>query len=586
MQKRPAQAGKGTFMSSRLTHFERLHAGLLYNAAAEEIQVPLQKARRLCAALRSSRGIEEKRRLFDELIPNLPESSIIEPPFHCDMGIHIRLGQRCLIGQNCVILDMGMVKIGDGTQIGPGCLIVTPHHPLDASLRLQPAQYAFPVRIGRNCRIGAGVIICPGIAIGDNCRIEAGSVVTKDIPANSLVSGCPARVTGSIDGQDEACREIPWPAASGKTIDALAALNAATPMTDEEERLQRKIFPDMARGATFCGPIQALAGRHVHFGETSFANYGGIFRDHGEIRLGHHTLLGPNCKLFAESMATRNASEDSLAPDKSAENASIVIGDDCWLGGSVTVCPGVQIGDRTIIGAGSVVTEDIPSDCLAAGHPATVKRRFDNGAGQTAPKDTHKAAPKGAGGPGSSCDPTEFQKMRLGLVYDFSDQEILASNRKARQLCASMDAMEPGPSLREVLEELIPDLPKRFGLVPPFRCDHGHGLKLGEGVFFNSGCTILDSGLVTIGDRCLFGPGCQIYTPVHPMDHLTRRETVEHALPVTIGRNCWFGAGAVVCPGVSIGKNCVVAAGSVVTRDLPDNALAAGRPARVLRLLA
>jgi len=119
---------------------------------------------------------------------------------------------------------------------------------------------------------------------------------------------------------------------------------------------------------------------------------------------------------------------------------------------------------------------------------------------------------------------------------------------------------------------------------PPFFCDYGTNIELGERVFFNFNCIVLDVCRVRIGDYTLIGPAVQIYTPMHPFDAGQRR-VAEFGKPVTIGSDVWIGGGAIVLPGVSIGSRAVIGAGSVVTRDVPDQVFAAGNPCRVIRVL-
>lgn len=181
---------------------------------------------------------------------------------------------------------------------------------------------------------------------------------------------------------------------------------------------------------------------------------------------------------------------------------------------------------------------------------------------------------------------SEFEKMRSEELYDFSDPEIDQSIRQAKRLCARLQTMTIyDENYYEVMNELIPDFPKSATICPPFHCDHGHGIRLGEGVFMNYNCVLLDGGHITIGRNTLLGPACQLYTPQHPMDPVARRETKETAYPITIGEDCWLGGGVVVCPGVTIGDRCIIAAGSVVTKDIPSDSLAAGVPAVVKRRL-
>ncbi len=178
----------------------------------------------------------------------------------------------------------------------------------------------------------------------------------------------------------------------------------------------------------------------------------------------------------------------------------------------------------------------------------------------------------------------ELDKMRRGELADMTKPEIQASFVHAKKLLARLRLMSMyDADFRATLEALVPGIPSSSIICPPFYCDHGHGIRLGEQVFVNANCTFLDGGYITIGAHTLVGPNVQIYTPHHPMEHLARRSSVEYAYPVAIGEDCWIGGGAVICPGVTIGNRCIIGAGSVVTRDIPDDSLAAGNPARVVR---
>lgn len=181
---------------------------------------------------------------------------------------------------------------------------------------------------------------------------------------------------------------------------------------------------------------------------------------------------------------------------------------------------------------------------------------------------------------------TEYEKMRSQELYYFSDPEIHASLVHAKKVCARLRSMTIyDEDYRQVIEELIPGVPQSTTICPPFHCDHGTGIILGENVFMNYDCIMLDGGYIRIGKHTLIGPHCQFYTPQHPMDYVERREEKETAYPITIGEDCWLGGNVVVCPGVTIGNRCIIAAGSVVTKDIPDDSLAAGVPAIVKRSL-
>ena len=181
---------------------------------------------------------------------------------------------------------------------------------------------------------------------------------------------------------------------------------------------------------------------------------------------------------------------------------------------------------------------------------------------------------------------TEMEKMRSGELTDFSDAAIQESFRHAKLLLAKLQTKTIyDDDYRALIEDLIPGIPKSATVVPPFHCDHGHGIILGEKVFVNAGCTFLDGGYIRIGAHSLIGPHVQIYTPEHPMDYVMRREEQEYSHPVTIGEDCWICGGAIICPGVTIGDRSIIGAGSVVTKDVPPDSLAVGNPCRVIKHL-
>src|ERR1700704_705309 len=135
---------------------------------------------------------------------------------------------------------------------------------------------------------------------------------------------------------------------------------------------------------------------------------------------------------------------------------------------------------------------------------------------------------------------------------------------------------------RQILHELFGAGGDTVWMQPLFFCDYGSNIKLGERVFFNFNCVVLDVCLVKIGDFTLFGPAVQIYTATHPMNAELRRKQ-EFAKSIEIGSDVWVGGGAIICPGVKIGSKTVIGAGSVVTRDIPEGGVAAGNPCRVIR---
>ena len=183
---------------------------------------------------------------------------------------------------------------------------------------------------------------------------------------------------------------------------------------------------------------------------------------------------------------------------------------------------------------------------------------------------------------------TEKEKMLAGELYDPLDQQLVDDRLRTRLLIKELnDSREDQAEERmRILKELIPMAGEGLWLQPPFYCDYGYNMVLGEKVFFNFNCVVLDVAEVKIGSRTLFGPNVQIYTATHPIDPVERASGVEYAKPISIGEDVWVGGSAVICPGVTIGNRCVIGAGSVVTRDIPDDVFAAGNPCRVIRSIA
>jgi maltose O-acetyltransferase len=182
---------------------------------------------------------------------------------------------------------------------------------------------------------------------------------------------------------------------------------------------------------------------------------------------------------------------------------------------------------------------------------------------------------------------TPRERMLAGDLYIADDPQLAKENRRAMRLMdefnrSSADAPE---ERRRILVELLGGVGADSEIRPPLYVDYGYQLRVGARTFVNFGLTALDVAAITIGDDVQIGPHVQLLTPTHPTDAEPRRAKWEAARPITIGDNVWLGGGVIVLPGVTIGANTVVGAGAVVTRHLPPNVVAAGNPARVLRIL-
>ena len=179
---------------------------------------------------------------------------------------------------------------------------------------------------------------------------------------------------------------------------------------------------------------------------------------------------------------------------------------------------------------------------------------------------------------------SEKEKMLAGELYDPLDPELVQARERARDLCQDLNATrdKDQEARRRIVRELFGKGGESVWMQPPFFCDYGSNILLGERVYFNCNCVVLDVRVVKVGDLTLFGPAVQIYTATHPLNADLRRRQ-EFAKPIKIGSDVWVGGGAVLCPGVKIGSKSVIGAGSVVTRDIPDGVFAAGNPCRVIR---
>jgi maltose O-acetyltransferase len=178
------------------TQKQKMLAGQLYHAGDPEIQADSQAAKTWMArynAAASASGAE-RRELLRERFAAVGDGAVIRPPFHCDFGYNITLGEDVFLNFNCVILDVVAVSIGSGTQIGPAVQIYTADHPRDPAVRRSGAEFGKPVSIGRNVWIGGGAIILPGVVIEDDAIIGAGSVVTRNVPRGATAVGNPARM--------------------------------------------------------------------------------------------------------------------------------------------------------------------------------------------------------------------------------------------------------------------------------------------------------------------------------------------------------------------------------------------------------
>ena len=181
---------------------------------------------------------------------------------------------------------------------------------------------------------------------------------------------------------------------------------------------------------------------------------------------------------------------------------------------------------------------------------------------------------------------SEIDKMRSGEWYDANyDQELVKARRIAQDKYFEYNQIQPSNDKKkqELLTEILGYKPDKVDISQTFYCDYGTNIQFGSDIHVNLSCYFMDGAKITIGNNCFIGPYTGFYTAAHPVAPEPRNKGLEQARPITIGDNCWFGANVSVMPGVTIGNNCVISAGSVVTKDMPDNSVIMGVPAKAVR---
>lgn len=575
--------------------------GLLYDVFEQELTDIKDRTYGLVSELsRASHfDMEYVMSLVRKIVAKIGQDSYIVPPFRCDYGDHVFIGNNTYINYNCCFLDSAKVTIGDYVYMGPNCNIFTPCHPIHHELRKEKVtEYALPVTVGSHSWIGGDVVITPGVTIGENCVIGAGSVVTKDILDNSIAVGNPCKVIRQINDKDreyinslilnDDTKDSKYKQEHGyvysakdeaifnivkDTVHYVEILNKLSNSEIQRRRdFLRTFVAKLDEGAMINSPFYMEFANHLEMGVNSFINYDCIMLNNAMVKLGDNVLVGPKVSFYtAMHPIDAKQREQWLVYAK-----PITVEDNVWIGGSATILGGVTIGKNAIVGAGAVVTKDVEPNTIVVGNPARVLRKIT---AEDSKKYQEELAKQ------KDINKSEFDKMMAGQWYNAMDYSMLKLRQENNKKTEAYSRITI--NTLSYKDRMAKAIVKEFGdnanIIPPFTCDYGCNVKVGDNTVINHSGVFLDTNEINIGKHALIGPKSGLYGAIHPFDVEARNEGIEKAKTINIGDGAWLGGKVTVVPGVSIGKHSVIGAGSVVTKDIPDDVVAVGNPCRVIR---
>ena len=575
--------------------------GLLYDVFEQELTDIKDKTYGLVSELSRASHFDTEyvMSLVRKIVAKIGQDSYIVPPFRCDYGDHVFIGNNTYINYNCCFLDSAKVTIGDYVYMGPNCNIFTPCHPIHHELRKEKVtEYALPVTVGSHSWIGGDVVITPGVTIGENCVIGAGSVVTKDIPDNSIAVGNPCKVIRQINDKDreyinslildDETKDSKYKQEHGyvysakdeaifnivkDTVHYVEILNKLSNSEIQRRRdFLRTFVAKLDEGAMINSPFYMEFANHLEMGVNSFINYDCIMLNNAMVKLGDNVLVGPKVSFYtAMHPIDAKQREQWLVYAK-----PITVEDNVWIGGSATILGGVTIGKNAIVGAGAVVTKDVEPNTIVVGNPARVLRKIT---AEDSKKYQEELAKQ------KNINKSEFNKMMAGQWYNAMDYSMLKMRQENNKKTEAYSRITINTlSYKDrMAKAIVKEFGENANIIPPFTCDYGCNVKVGDNTVINHSGVFLDTNEINIGKHALIGPKSGLYGAIHPFDVEARNEGIEKAKTINIGDGAWLGGKVTVVPGVSIGKHSVIGAGSVVTKDIPDDVVAVGNPCRVIR---
>lgn len=575
--------------------------GLLYDVFEQELTDIKDKTYGLVSELSRASHFDTEyvMSLVRKIVAKIGQDSYIVPPFRCDYGDHVFIGNNTYINYNCCFLDSAKVTIGDYVYMGPNCNIFTPCHPIHHELRKEKVtEYALPVTVGSHSWIGGDVVITPGVTIGENCVIGAGSVVTKDIPDNSIAVGNPCKVIRQINDKDreyinslildDETKDSKYKQENGyiysakdeaifnivkDTVHYVEILNKLSNSEIQRRRdFLRTFVAKLDEGAMINSPFYMEFANHLEMGVNSFINYDCIMLNNAMVKLGDNVLVGPKVSFYtAMHPIDAKQREQWLVYAK-----PITVEDNVWIGGSATILGGVTIGKNAIVGAGAVVTKDVEPNTIVVGNPARVLRKIT---AEDSKKYQEELAKQ------KDINKSEFNKMMAGQWYNAMDYSMLKMRQENNKKTEAYSRITINTlSYKDrMAKAIVKEFGENANIIPPFTCDYGCNVKVGDNTVINHSGVFLDTNEINIGKHALIGPKSGLYGAIHPFDVEARNEGIEKAKTINIGDGAWLGGKVTVVPGVSIGKHSVIGAGSAVTKDIPDDVVAVGNPCRVIR---
>jgi acetyltransferase-like isoleucine patch superfamily enzyme len=575
--------------------------GLLYDVFEQELTDIKDRTYGLVSELSRASYFDTEyvMSLVRKIVAKIGQDSYIVPPFRCDYGDHVFIGNNTYINYNCCFLDSAKVTIGDYVYMGPNCNIFTPCHPIHHELRKEKVtEYALPVTVGSHSWIGGDVVITPGVTIGENCVIGAGSVVTKDIPDNSIAVGNPCKVIRQINDKDreyinslildDETKDSKYKQEHGyiysakdeaifnivkDTVHYVEILNKLSNSEIQRRRdFLRTFVAKLDEGAMINSPFYMEFANHLEMGVNSFINYDCIMLNNAMVKLGDNVLVGPKVSFYtAMHPIDAKQREQWLVYAK-----PITVEDNVWIGGSATILGGVTIGKNAIVGAGAVVTKDVEPNTIVVGNPARVLRKIT---AEDSKKYQEELAKQ------KDINKSEFNKMMAGQWYNAMDYSMLKMRQENNKKTEAYSRITINTlSYKDrMAKAIVKEFGENANIIPPFTCDYGCNVKVGDNTVINHSGVFLDTNEINIGKHALIGPKSGLYGAIHPFDVEARNEGIEKAKTINIDDGAWLGGKVTVVPGVSIGKHSVIGAGSVVTKDIPDDVVAVGNPCRVIR---